>query len=98
MTNLQLYFAVGVPMLVIVASLIISVLGVTGIRDEMRNLREDMRNLREDVSKQIAVMREDVSRQIAVMREDVNRQIAVMREDVRQIRNDLNELMGERHK
>ena len=49
MTNLQLYIAVGVPMLVIVTSLILNLVTVSGIRENIRELREDIREIRNDI-------------------------------------------------
>lgn len=49
MTNNQLYLAIGLPCLTIMASLIISVVQWFGVRDSIREIREDMREIREDV-------------------------------------------------
>ena len=53
MTNLQLYLAVGLPIIAVVSSLIISLVQISAIREEMReNLREirvDLREIRVDI-------------------------------------------------
>ena len=42
MTNAQLYLAVGLPVLAVLSSLVLSMLQISGIRDEMRQIRVDM--------------------------------------------------------
>ena len=49
MTNLQLYIAVGLPTLAVITSLIISIVQISGIRQEMKNIHEDIRELRADM-------------------------------------------------
>jgi hypothetical protein len=43
MTNAQLYFAIGLPIFVIVTSLILSLVQVSGIREDMRQMRTEFR-------------------------------------------------------
>lgn len=49
MTDVQLYVALGVPVLAILTSLTVSMIQVSGIRADMRGMRsdfrEDLRNL-----------------------------------------------------
>ncbi len=45
MTNVQLYLAVGLPVLAIITSLIISLMQISGIREDIRELRGDMKLL-----------------------------------------------------
>ena len=52
-TNVQLYLVVGLPMILVLASLTVSLVQISGIRTEMINLREDTRS-------QIASLREDI--------------------------------------
>ncbi len=53
MTNLQLYIAIGLPTIAVLASLTISLVQISGIREElrenMRDLRSDMREIRGDI-------------------------------------------------
>ena len=53
MTNLQLYIAVGLPTIAVIASLTISLVQISSIRDElrenMRELRSDIREIRGDI-------------------------------------------------
>jgi len=49
MTNNQLYLAIGLPCLTIMASLIISIVQWMGVRDTVRELREDIREIRDDI-------------------------------------------------
>jgi hypothetical protein len=53
MTNLQLDIAVGLPTIAVIASLTISLVQISSIRDElrenMRELRSDIREIRGDI-------------------------------------------------
>lgn len=39
MTNLQLYLAVGLPTIAVLASLVISLFQISGVRDDVREIR-----------------------------------------------------------
>jgi hypothetical protein len=45
MTNTQLYFAIGLPCFTIVASLIVSIVQISGIREDIRDIRSDIKIL-----------------------------------------------------
>ncbi len=45
MTNTQLYFAIGLPCLTVVASLVISLFQISGIREDIREIRNDVKLL-----------------------------------------------------
>lgn len=45
MTNTQLYFAIGLPCLTIVASLVISLFQMIGVRDDLREIRGDIKSI-----------------------------------------------------
>jgi hypothetical protein len=45
MTNAQLYIAIGLPVFAIVTSLTISIVQLSGIRDDIRELRQDFHTL-----------------------------------------------------
>jgi hypothetical protein len=53
MTNTQLYFAIGLPCFTIVTSLIISLVQISSIREDVRELRKevgaDIREVRSDI-------------------------------------------------
>ena len=53
MTDAQLYIAIGLPMIAVLASLTISLVQISGIREEMRAnmqaIREDMCEIRSDI-------------------------------------------------
>jgi uncharacterized membrane protein (DUF106 family) len=46
MTDYQLYFAVGLPILAVLTSLIISLVQISNIRGDVESLRADFRQLR----------------------------------------------------
>ena len=48
-TDIQLYIAVGLPTIAVLASLTISLVQISGIRAELAGLRDDMREIRADV-------------------------------------------------
>ncbi len=45
MTNVQLYFAIGLPCFTIIASLIISVINILGIRSDISEIRQDLKHI-----------------------------------------------------
>jgi hypothetical protein len=45
LTNLQLWIAVGLPVIAILTSLAISLVQISGMRDDIRELRSDMKLL-----------------------------------------------------
>jgi hypothetical protein len=49
MTNLQLCLAVGLPTFAIVASLIVSVVQISGIRGEILGIRGELSGVRDDL-------------------------------------------------
>ncbi|MGI9069960.1 MAG: hypothetical protein ACR2JB_01190 [Bryobacteraceae bacterium] len=50
MTNAQLYFAIGLPCFTIVASLIVSMVQISGIREDIREIRSDIELLTSKLS------------------------------------------------
>ena len=46
MTNVQLYLAIGLPILAVLASLVVSLVQITGIKEDIREIR---REAREDI-------------------------------------------------
>jgi hypothetical protein len=49
MTNLQLYLAVGLPTFAVVASLIVSLVQISGIRGEILGIRGELSGVRDDL-------------------------------------------------
>jgi len=53
MSNLQLYLAVGLPIIAVLTSLVISLAQISALREELRSqisaIREDMREIRADM-------------------------------------------------
>jgi hypothetical protein len=45
LTNVQLWIAVGLPVIAILTSLVISLVQISGMRDDIRELRSDMKLL-----------------------------------------------------
>jgi len=49
MTNTQLYLAIGLPILAVISSLVVSLVQISGIRTEISDLRADLREIRSDI-------------------------------------------------
>jgi len=49
MTNTQLYLAIGLPILAVISSLVVSPVQISGIRTEISDLRADLREIRSDI-------------------------------------------------
>ena len=49
MNDTQLYFAIGVPTIAVLASLVASLLQISGVRDTLREIRVDIREIRSDI-------------------------------------------------
>ena len=45
MTNQQLCFAIGLPCLTVIASLIISLFQISGVREDVREIRADLQSI-----------------------------------------------------
>jgi DNA-directed RNA polymerase alpha subunit len=45
MNNTQLYFAIGLPCLTVMASLVISLFQISGVRDDVREIRVDLKSI-----------------------------------------------------
>ena len=65
MTEVQLYLAIGVPIIAILASLTLSLIQISGIRDYMRafrtEIREDGRTLRAEIRQDMQGLRADLT-------------------------------------
>ncbi len=45
MSNLQLYFAIGLPCLTVITSLIVSLFQISAVREDIREIRNDVKNV-----------------------------------------------------
>jgi hypothetical protein len=50
MSDSQLYFAVGLPIIAVLASLTVSLVQISGVRSDIQSLRDDMREIRRDMN------------------------------------------------
>ena len=60
-TNLQLYIAIGLPTIAVLASLTVSLLQVSGIREDIREIRSDIKVLTSkvaDIATRLSVLEE----------------------------------------
>jgi Mg2+/Co2+ transporter CorB len=85
MTNLQLYLAVCLPIIVVLTSLVISLVQISALREDMRAQNSA---LREDMHAQIAAIREDIRE----IREDIRE----MRSDIKLLTGKVYEMMGQK--
>ncbi len=49
MTDSQLYFSIGVPTIAVLASLVVSLVQISGLRDSLKDIREDIREVHGDM-------------------------------------------------
>jgi hypothetical protein len=49
MTDVQLYFAIGLPIVAVLTSLTVSLIQISNIRVDIESLRADMREIRSDI-------------------------------------------------
>jgi hypothetical protein len=59
MTNVQLYLAIGLPILAVLASLVVSLVQISGIKEDIRELRGEMRGLRKDSQDSLSEARKE---------------------------------------
>ncbi len=43
MNNLQLYLAIGIPSVVVLSSMVVSLFTISGVREDVREIRSDLR-------------------------------------------------------
>ena len=63
MSNLQLYFAIGLPCFTIISSLIVNILTVSGIREDIREIRSDLKNIvgaLNDLDKRVSLIQDRI--------------------------------------
>ena len=56
MTNLQLYLAVGLPVIAVLASMVVSLVQISGIREDMRELRRELNDKMDGVNSKIDLL------------------------------------------
>ena len=85
MTDLQLYIAIGLPTVAVLASLTVSLIQISAIREDIREIRAETRA-------QLATAREDTRAQIAAIREDIHE----IRADIKLLTGKVYEMMGQK--
>lgn len=60
MTNAQLYLAIGLPIVAVLTSLVVSLVQISGIREDMRQFRSEFGALRSEVHNDLAAIRQDI--------------------------------------
>jgi predicted nucleic acid-binding Zn-ribbon protein len=88
MSDVQLYLAIGIPMIAVLASLTVSLVQISAIREGLRELRSDVRG-------DISTIRDDVHSQISAIREDVRSQVSTIHDEVREMRSDMREIRAD---
>lgn len=43
MNNLQLYLAIGIPSMVVLSSMVVSLFTISGVREDVREIRSDLK-------------------------------------------------------
>ena len=83
MTSMQLYLALGIPVIAVLASLVVSLFQISAIREDMRGVRSDVRS-------QISGLRDDIRSDVSGIREDVRE----IRSDVKLLTGKVYEMMA----
>jgi hypothetical protein len=86
LTNGQLYLAIGLPCLAIMASLVISLVQISGIRDDMRMMRSEFSDridgLRTELLSQMQLIREDIKLMMSKLA-DLETRVSVIEERIK---------------
>jgi hypothetical protein len=85
MNDIQLYVAIGLPTIAVLASLTVSLIQISAIREDIREIRAETRA-------QLATAREDTRAQIADIREDIHE----IRADIKLLTGKVYEMMGQK--
>lgn len=70
MTDLQLYIAIGLPTLAVLASLTVSIIQISAIREDVREVRREMADLRKEMN--------EVRKEMNELRREVNTKIDLL--------------------
>jgi len=63
-TDTQLYFAIGLPCLTVMASLVLSMFTISGVREEIRVLRGEMTSKRNELRGEMTSLRNELTAHI----------------------------------
>jgi hypothetical protein len=55
-TNLQLYIAIGLPTIAVLASMVVSLVQISSIREDIREIRGDTKELRRELNGKIDLL------------------------------------------
>jgi len=65
MSNMQFYLAIALPILAVLTSLTVSLIQISGLREDMRGMRsefrDDVRGMRSEVREEVRGIRADLS-------------------------------------
>ena len=70
MTDLQLYIAIGLPTLAVLASLTVSIIQISAIREDVREVRREMADLHKEMN--------EVRKEMNELRREVNTKIDLL--------------------
>jgi hypothetical protein len=70
MTNLQLYLAIGLPIIAVLTSLVVSLVQISAVREEMRGIRDGMRSMWTELREEIRGIRQEFQDEIRALRGD----------------------------
>jgi hypothetical protein len=72
MTDIQLYLAVGLPIIAVLTSLTVSILQISAIRAEVGRIHDDMSGIRADFREDMIGLRAEFREDMRAMRADLN--------------------------
>jgi hypothetical protein len=90
MSDVQLYLAIGIPMIAVLASLTVSLVHTSAIRRDIPELRSGASGETSTTCRPALSIRDDVNGQISAIRDEVRE----IRSDIREIRLDIRLLNG----
>ena len=77
MTDLQLYIAIGLPTLAVLASLTVSIIQISAIREDVREVRREMADLRKEMN-EVRKEVNEVRKEMNELRREVNTKIDLL--------------------
>lgn len=72
MSNFQLYIAIGLPVIAVLTSLVISLFQISGVRDDMRQIRNDFTGRFDSMERKIDGRFDSVERRLEMVQGDLH--------------------------
>jgi hypothetical protein len=96
MTEKELYLAIGLPMVAVLTSLIISLIQVTGIREDMRQMRGEFHSDTGELRREFNDTRKEFTAALADMRKEAREDRLRIDEHIQLLTGKVYEMMGQK--